>query len=83
MESVALRPGSFCRLRNKDEEIAVFCCPSPKSQMVAGKVCERVAGTDMKARVLLPSAASLGRCSGSVWDKSRDRALETFQVVSI
>lgn len=41
---MALRPGSWCRLRNKEEEIAVFCCPSPKSQMVAGEVCEPVKG---------------------------------------
>lgn len=67
-------------LRNK-EEIAVFCCPSPKSQM--GKSGNQLQGQPAKAWVLLASAASLGRCSGSVWDKSRDRALESFQVFSI
>lgn len=41
----ALRPGSRYRLRNKEIEIAVFCCSSLKSQMVAGEVWEPAAGS--------------------------------------
>lgn len=56
----AVRSGSWYMLRNK-EEIAVFCCPSPKSQMVAGEVWEPVAGTASEGLVAAGQCCESGQ----------------------
>lgn len=55
----ALRPGSWFRLRNREEETSVFSCPSPKNQMVAGEVWEPAAGRASEGQ-----SCTSGQCVG-------------------
>lgn len=64
----------------KKKKYLSFSVPPLRTRWWLGTSGNQLQGEPVKARVLLASAAGLGRYRGSVWDKNRDRALEVCSI---